>query len=33
LLQLDGLSGDTQRQPATGELRLKSGRSAVRPRT
>jgi hypothetical protein len=25
LLQLDGISGESQRQPATDELRLKSG--------
>jgi hypothetical protein len=29
LMQLEGISGDTQRQPATGQLRLKNGRSTV----
>jgi hypothetical protein len=31
LLQLDGISGYSQRQPATAKLRLKSGRSMVGP--
>ena len=31
LLQLDGISGDSQRQSATEELRLKNGRSRVAP--
>ena len=30
LFQLDGISGDSQRQSATEELRLKNGRSATR---
>jgi hypothetical protein len=32
LVQLDGPSGHTQQRPATGRMRLKSGRPAVRPR-